>query len=146
MKSLDQYYTQPLILRDVAKFCIPLMKKHKIKTFVDFSCGTNEFVKNLLDMMPGLRTISYDVCPPEDVHGTVRVQDFLKLKRAPPTTSPVACGLRVLVLFPDCCEVLLLCDRPPSVRKFLPLVACLGCFRKPRSCFCWERKCKCRDH
>jgi hypothetical protein len=91
---LDQFYTKSALLAELAALAAAHLKEGGIDTYVDFSCGTNEFAGILSSALPGLRTLSYDVKPPRDVRGKVYRADFLNLQRsAEPVTGRVAVGL-----------------------------------------------------
>jgi hypothetical protein len=90
---LDQYYTKSEILQKLSKIAAKYLKKDDIATYVDFSCGTNQFAQNIKEII-NINTLSYDVCPPKNVYGNVIKTDFLKLKPSKKSISqPIAVGL-----------------------------------------------------
>lgn len=56
---MDSYYTKSDILRQIAQKCNKFL--NQTSTFVDFACGTNEFIKHL-----HCQTISFDIMPSEN--------------------------------------------------------------------------------
>lgn len=76
---MDCYFTKTELLRAIAKICNKYLKSAS-STFVDFSCGANEFVKYL-----NCKTISFDINPVPDAIQA----DWLKVKKGVPPNSMI---------------------------------------------------------
>lgn len=55
--SKDQYYTKPAVLETIAAFCKDVLTSDM--TYVDFSCGTNDFAR----LIQPRAVIAYDISP-----------------------------------------------------------------------------------
>ena len=93
MKFLDQYYTNSDILATIIPVCAKYIKDNSIETFVDFSCGNNEFAHLLSERISGVRYLSYDISPPKFTFKPVIKKNFLTLTSKNLNTCNVACGL-----------------------------------------------------
>jgi predicted RNA methylase len=89
---LDQYYTKSNILRKIVPICTRYLKEYGVKTVVDFSCGSNEFLHLLANNVSGVELVGYDICPPDKTFQKVVKRDFLTIKRDV-RKKPVACAL-----------------------------------------------------
>ena len=79
--SLEQFYTN----KDILQHCGETLRENcpEIKSFIDFSCGKNEFVVILKSLFPQLQTVSFDIDPPkyaENMHEII-VCDYLELNK-----------------------------------------------------------------